>query len=162
MTDQEFYDLIYSENREEDLKKFIPTDFTNDQLYLLLLIIENDHSVLRLMCELVDRMYLKINALEDNWEKTEHALKKLKKEVNEEIKPGRNKDVYMYMGRVLDDDYIVYLVDNNYYTIPELEREVNARKNVIRNRYNREKHRQIEEEKKRKEQEKKEKSITTQ
>ena len=39
-------------------------------------------------------------------------------------------------GQELTDDYLLYLVDYDFFTIRELEKEVGAGKNQLRNRYN--------------------------
>ena len=51
-------------------------------------------------------------------------------------KAGRPKTRYCVNGQELTDDYLIYLIDYNYFTIRELEKEVGAGKNQLRNRYN--------------------------
>lgn len=52
-------------------------------------------------------------------------------------KSGRKQEPF-YIGKAkLDDDYLIYLIDNGYYTFKQLEKELNASKNQLRNRYNR-------------------------
>lgn len=42
------------------------------------------------------------------------------------------------MGKgLMDDEYLVYLIDNGFYTFKQLEQELGAGKNQLRNRYNR-------------------------
>lgn len=52
-------------------------------------------------------------------------------------KSGRKRTDFYYQSTPLTDDYLIYLIDYNYFTIPELEVEVGAKKNQLRNRYNR-------------------------
>ena len=52
-------------------------------------------------------------------------------------KPGRKRTTYYLHGKELTDDDLIYYIDFDYYTIRELEREVGAPKNLLRNRYNR-------------------------
>lgn len=52
-------------------------------------------------------------------------------------KSGRKRADFYYQASPLTDDYLIYLIDYNYFTIPELELEVGAKKNQLRNRYNR-------------------------
>ena len=51
-------------------------------------------------------------------------------------KAGRPKTRFTVNGQELTDDYLIYLIDYNYFTIRELEKEVGAGKNQLRNRYN--------------------------
>ena len=58
-------------------------------------------------------------------------------ETNELKKPGRKRTTYYLNGKELTDDDLIYYIDYDYFTISELEREVGAPKNSLRNRYNR-------------------------
>ena len=58
-------------------------------------------------------------------------------ETNELKKPGRKRTTYHLNGKELTDDDLIYYIDYDYFTISELEREVGAPKNSLRNRYNR-------------------------
>ena len=51
-------------------------------------------------------------------------------------KAGRPKVRFEMNGQELTDDYLLYLVDYDFFTIRELEKEVGAGKNQLRNRYN--------------------------
>ena len=44
-----------------------------------------------------------------------------------------------FNGKELTDDDIIYYADNDYMSISELEKDVRAKKNQLRNRYNRRK-----------------------
>ena len=57
-------------------------------------------------------------------------------------KPGRKRTTYCLHGKELTDEELtdeelIYYIDYDYFTISELEREVGAPKNSLRNRYNR-------------------------
>lgn len=52
-------------------------------------------------------------------------------------KAGRKRQTFYLDGKELTDEDIVYYVKYDYYTITELERLVGAKKNQLRNRYNR-------------------------
>ena len=54
-------------------------------------------------------------------------------------KAGRKRQTFYFNEQELTDDDIVYYVDNGFMTISELEKDVGAKKNQIRNRYNRRK-----------------------
>lgn len=58
-------------------------------------------------------------------------------ETKELKKPGRKRTAYYLHGKELTDDDLIYYIDFDYYTIREMEREVGAPKNLLRNRYNR-------------------------
>lgn len=57
-------------------------------------------------------------------------------------KSGRKRVPIFLDGRELTDDDILYYIDEDYFTIAQLERVTKAHKNQIRNRYNRAKKRQ--------------------
>ena len=52
-------------------------------------------------------------------------------------KPGRKRTTYYLHSKELTDEDLIYNIDYDYFTISELEREVGAPKNLLRNRYNR-------------------------
>lgn len=68
-----------------------------------------------------------------------HALSKRITALEEKAakKAGRKRQTFYLDGKELTDEDIVYYVKYDYYTIPELERLVGAKKNQLRNRYNR-------------------------
>ncbi len=51
-------------------------------------------------------------------------------------KAGRPKKHFTVNGQELTDEYLIYLIDYDYFTIRELEKDVGAGKNQLRNRYN--------------------------
>ena len=57
-------------------------------------------------------------------------------------KSGRAKTDFYVDGLLLTDENIAYYVEGDYFTITELEREVGAKKNQLRNRYKRYKEKQ--------------------
>lgn len=54
-------------------------------------------------------------------------------------KVGRKRQSFSLNGQELTDDDIIYYVDNDFMSISELEKDVGAKKNQLRNRYNRRK-----------------------
>ena len=50
--------------------------------------------------------------------------------------------MFYFNEQELTDEYIVFLIDYDYITISKLEKDVNAGKNVLRNRYNKAKKKQ--------------------
>ena len=57
-------------------------------------------------------------------------------------KAGRPRRFFYINGKELTDDYLIYLIDYDFFTIRELEKEVDAGKNQLRNRYNKAKRKQ--------------------
>ena len=57
-------------------------------------------------------------------------------------KAGRPKTRFYLNGIELTDEELMYQIDYNYFTIRELEKEVGASKNQLRNRYNKAKKKQ--------------------
>lgn len=51
-------------------------------------------------------------------------------------KAGRPKKQFWVNGQELTDEHLIYLIDYDFYTIRELEKDVGAGKNQLRNRYN--------------------------
>lgn len=60
-------------------------------------------------------------------------------EVKSLKKAGRKRQTFYLDYRELTDEYLEYLVDNDYMTISEIEKQVGAGKNQLRNRYNKRK-----------------------
>ena len=93
----------------------------------------NPRTQLRILIELNTRQARQITALTNRIALLEDkALKK----------SGRKREPIFLDGRELTDDDILYYIDEDYYTIVELERVTKAPKNLIRNRYNRAKKKQ--------------------
>ena len=63
-------------------------------------------------------------------------------EDNARKKAGRPKTRFYLNGTELTDEELMYQIDYNYFTIRELEKEVGAGKNQLRNRYNKAKRKQ--------------------
>ncbi len=93
----------------------------------------NPRTLLHILIELNTRQAKQISALTNRIAILEDkALKKA----------GRKRVPIFLDGRELTDDDILYYIDEDYFTIVELERVTKAPKNLIRNRYNRAKKKQ--------------------
>ena len=58
-------------------------------------------------------------------------------------KAGRPRREFYVNDKLLDDDYLVYLIDYGYYdNISKMEKDLRAGKNQLRNRYNKAKKKQ--------------------
>ena len=68
-----------------------------------------------------------------------HALSKRISTLEEKAtkKAGRKRQTFYLDGAELSDEVLVYYIKYDFFTIPELERLVGAKKNQLRNRYNR-------------------------
>ena len=99
---------------DEELAKFLTMNFNHSMLIKALIEANTrkDHAI----AELTKRVVF----LEDK------ALKKA----------GRPKTRFYVNGEELTDDKLIYFIDYDFFTIRELEKEVGAGKNQLRNRYN--------------------------
>lgn len=87
-----------------------------------------------LVCRILDQnqeLNEKVVLLEQELSTLQTALNPPKK------KCGRKPQIFFVNGKILDDEYIVYLIDNEFYKIRQLEKEVGAGKNQLRRRYER-------------------------
>ena len=110
----------YKDMPDKELQQKLTTE-TNPRMLLQILIELNTHQA-KQIAALTNRIAL----LE------EKALKKA----------GRKRVTLYLDGKELTDDDILYYIDEDYFTIPQLERVTGAHKNQIRNRYNRAKKKQ--------------------
>lgn len=103
-------------------------DMPDKELQQKLTIETNPRTQLQILIELNTRQARQITALTNQIALLEDkALKKA----------GRKRVPIYLDGRELTDDDILYYIDEDYFTIVELERVTKAPKNLIRNRYNR-------------------------
>ena len=114
------YPKPLEEMTEEELAKFLTMDFNHSMLIKAL--IEANTRKDRAIADLTKRVAL----LEDK------ALKKA----------GRPKTCFYLNGQEMTDEYLMHLIDDDYFSIRELEKEVGAGKNQLRNRYNKAKKKQ--------------------
>lgn len=101
----------------------------------------NDKELQHLLATAINYNQLIPALIEANRRKDEqlHALSKRISALEEKAakKAGRKRQTFYLDGKELTDEDIVYYVKYDYYTITELERLVGAKKNQLRNRYNR-------------------------
>jgi len=108
-------------------------DMPDKELQQKLTIETNPRTQLRILIELNTRQARQITALTNRIAILEDKAQK---------KAGRKRVPIFLDGRELTDDDILYYIDEDYYTIVELERVTKVPKNLIRNRYNRAKKKQ--------------------
>ena len=120
-------------NNIADTSGKVRKNMSDKELQQKLTIETNPQTQLRILIELNTRQARQITALTNRIAILEDkALKKA----------GRKRVPIYLDGRELTDDDILYYIDEDYYTIVELERVTKAPKNLIRNRYNRAKKKQ--------------------
>ena len=120
-------------NNIADTSGNLRKNMSDKELQQKLTIETNPQTQLRILIELNTRQARQITALTNLIAILEDkALKKA----------GRKRVPIYLDGRELTDDDILYYIDEDYYTIVELERVTKAPKNLIRNRYNRAKKKQ--------------------
>ena len=120
-------------NNIADTSGNLRKNMSDKELQQKLTIETNPQTQLRILIELNTRQARQITALTNRIAILEDkALKKA----------GRKRVPIYLDGRELTDDDILYYIDEDYYTIVELERVTKAPKNPIRNRYNRAKKKQ--------------------
>ena len=121
-------------NNIADTSGNLHKNMSDKELQQKLTIETNPQTQLRILIELNTRQARQITALTNRIAILEDkALKKA----------GRKRVPIYLDGRELTDDDILYYIDEDYYTIVELERVTKAPKNLIRNRYNRAKKKQL-------------------
>lgn len=84
------------------------------------------------LSELVRRLYSTI----EEQQKEIELLKAPAPTIPQKQSGRKRKKFYMGKG-LIDDDYLIYLIDSGLYTFKQLEQELGAGKNQLRNRYNR-------------------------
>lgn len=120
-------------NNIADTSGNLRKNMSDKELQQKLTIETNPQTQLRILIELNTRQARQITALTNRIAILEDkALKKA----------GRKRVPIYLDSRELTDDDILYYIDEDYYTIVELERVTKAPKNLIRNRYNRAKKKQ--------------------
>ena len=105
---------------------------------------DNSNSVaFQCLIELVRRSLEKNQELIEKVITLEQEISSLKATLNPPKKKcGRKAEEFSVNGKTLDDDYLVYLIDNGFFKIRALEKEVGANKNQLRRRYERYKERE--------------------
>ena len=108
--------------------------------------IRNDqtaNAAIQCLSELLKRQEKQIQELKQVLEQTKQEIAKLNTKIPTPKKmSGRKQKEYFLNGSLVDDDELIRLIDGEFITISKLEKEVGAKKNVLRRRYERIKQRQ--------------------
>ena len=109
-------------------------------------IIKNDHTAnasIQCLVELLYRQEIQMQELKQELNQTKQEISKLTSKLNPpKKKSGRKQKKYFLNGVLVDDDELIRLIDGEFITISKLEKEVDAKKNVLRRRYERAKQKQ--------------------
>lgn len=108
-------------------------------------IIRNEQTAnasIQCLAELLYRQDKQMQELEE-LSQTRQKITKLESKINPpKKKSGRKQKAYYLNGCLVDDDELIRLIDGEFITISKLEKDVGAKKNVLRRRYERIKQRQ--------------------
>ncbi|MBR5598104.1 MAG: hypothetical protein IKW30_11960 [Lachnospiraceae bacterium] len=108
--------------------------------------IKNDHTAnaaIQCLTELLERQEKQIQELKQELSQAKQKITKLESKINPpKKKSGRKPKAYYLNGGLVDDDELIRLIDGEFITISKLEKDVGAKKNVLRRRYERAKKRQ--------------------
>lgn len=109
-------------------------NMSDDELENYILKAKNIHCILSALIESDKRKSKRIKQIE-------HQLYLLEEKAIK--KPGRKKKAFYHCGKELTDKDLVDLIDEGYYrSISQMEKELGASKNQLRNRINKERKRQ--------------------
>ena len=112
--------------------------YTQDKLFQIAKSDSSNSVAFQCLIELVRRSLEKNQELIEMVITLEQEIYNLKATLNPPKKKcGRKAEEFSVNGKTLDDDYLVYLIDNGYFKIRALEKEVGANKNQLRRRYER-------------------------
>ena len=112
--------------------------YTQDKLFQIAKSDNSNSVAFQCLIELVRRSLEKNQELIEKVITLEQEISNLKATLNPHKKKcGRKAKVFFVNGKTLDDEYLIYLIDNGFFKIRELEKEVGANKNQLRRRYER-------------------------
>lgn len=112
--------------------------FTKDKLFQIAKSDNSNSVAFQCLIELVHRSLEKNQELVEKIITLEQEVANLHATLNPPKKKcGRKAEEFFVNGKTLDDDYLVYLIDDGLYKIRALEKEVGANKNQLRRRYER-------------------------
>lgn len=109
-------------------------------------IIRNDQTAnasIQCLAELLYRQESQMQELKQELSHMKQEIAKLNSKLNPpKKKTGRKQKEYFLNGSLVDNDELIRLIDGEFITISKLEKDVGAKKNVLRRRYERIKQRQ--------------------
>ena len=112
--------------------------FTQDKLFQIAKSDNSNSVAFQCLIELMRRALAKNQELVEKVNELQKEVSNLQIALNPpKKKSGRKAEEFFVNGKTLDDNYLVFLIDNEYFKIRELEKEVGANKNQLRRRYER-------------------------
>ena len=106
--------------------------------------LKGEHSTVKAVLSLIESNFKKDKAITELTQTVADLTKRIANLEKKALqKPGRPRREFYVNDKLLDDDYLMYLIDYGYYdSISKLEKELHAGKNQLRNRYNKAKEKQ--------------------
>lgn len=112
--------------------------FSQSELFQIARNDKSSSEAFQCLIELVRRTTEKNQELAEKVILLEQEVKNLQMALNPPKKKcGRKAEEFFIHGKMLDDEYLAHLIDNEFYTIRKLEKEIGANKNQLRRRYER-------------------------
>ena len=104
----------------------------------LLNCLKGEHITVKAVLSLIESNFEKDKAITELTQTVADLTKRIANLEKKALqKPGRPRREFYVNDKLLDDDYLMYLIDYGYYdSISKLEKELHAGKNQLRNRYN--------------------------
>lgn len=110
----------------------------NDILYQRIKDDPTTNAAIQCLTELLQRQEKQMQKLKEEITKANQEIQKLDSKVTPPKKKcGRKQKKYYYDTGLVDDAELLRLIDGEFITISKLEKEVDAKKNVLRRRYER-------------------------
>lgn len=104
----------------------------------LLNCLKGEHMTVKAVLSLIESNFEKDKAIAELTQTVADLTKRIANLEKKALqKPGRPRREFYVNDKLLDDDYLMYLIDYGYYdNIAKLEKDLGAGKNQLRNRYN--------------------------
>lgn len=106
--------------------------------------LKGEHITVKAVLSLIESNFEKDKAIAELTQSVSDLTKRIATLEQKTLeKPGRRRQKFYHNGKLLDDDYLIYLIDYGYYdSISKMEKDLGASKNQLRNRYNKAKKKQ--------------------
>ena len=110
----------------------------------LLNCLKGEHMTVKAVLSLIESNFEKDKAIAELTQTVADLTKRIANLEKKALqKPGRPRREFYVNDKLLDDDYLIYLIDYGYYdSISKMEKDLGAGKNQLRNRYNKPKEKQ--------------------
>ena len=104
----------------------------------LLNCLKGEHITVKAVLSLIESNFAKDKAIAELTQSVADLTKRIANLEKKALqKPGRPRREFYANDKLLDDDYLIYLIDYGYYnSISKMEKDLGAGKNQLSNRYN--------------------------